>query len=103
MTTPLHRANRSARAELAALAAAIGSPSPGLRAAVDQEAATLRDSYRSDRGPLTPAVLAGYAQGLREAANERGWRPPAGPVDGTRADWVTVRLLAVCALAETLA
>jgi hypothetical protein len=103
MTIPLQPTDRAARAELATLAAAIGSPTPALRAAVDQHAAAVRDSTRADIRPLTYAALAGYAQGLREAADERGWCPPRGPVDGGRADWVTVRLLAVCALAEALA
>lgn len=103
MTTPHPPADRSARAELAALAVAIGRPTTALLAAVDQHAAAVRDSTRADLWPLTHARLAGYAQGLREAADERGWRPPQGPVDPPRADWVTVRLLAICALADSLA
>jgi hypothetical protein len=110
MTPQLHPADRSARAELAALAAAIGTPGrlaaaavPGLLAAVDQHAAAVCDSTRADVRPLTHAILAGYAQGLREAADERGWVPPDGPVDWFRADWMAVRLLAVCALAQSLA
>ena len=105
MTLQLHPRDRVAKAELAALAAAIGTPvpTPGLRAAVDQHAAAVRDSTRADARPLTYAALAGYAMGLREAADERGWRPPCGPVEEEHADWFTVRLLAVCALAETLA
>ena len=78
---------------------AVAAVSPGLRAAVDQHAAAVRDSLLGDLRPLSEVALAGYAQGIREAAQDHGWQAPTGPVDWTRADWVLTRLLAVCALA----
>lgn len=81
---------------------AVASAAPGLLAAIDQHAAAVRDSLNADHRPLTTVALAGYAHGIREAAQEHGWRAPVGPVDWTRADWVMTRLLAVCALATEL-
>jgi hypothetical protein len=81
---------------------AVAGAAPGLLATVDQHAAAVRDSLRGDLRPLTEVGLAGYAHGIREAAQEHGWREPADPVDWTRADWVQIRLLAICALAEPL-
>jgi hypothetical protein len=100
---------RNARVALTALMSSLGeaglavaSAAPGLLAAVDQHAAAVRDSLCGDRRPLTEVALAGYAHGIREAAQEHGWPTPVGPVDWTRADWVQTRLLAVCALARRL-
>jgi hypothetical protein len=102
-------AARSARAALLTLMDTVGdsglavaSAAPGLLAAVDQHAAAVRDSLRGDTRPLTEVALAGYAHGIREAAEEHGWKAPAGPVDWTRADWVLTRLLAVCALTAAI-
>jgi len=77
---------------------AIADVAPGLRAAVDQHAAAIRDSLDLEGTPMTWATLVGYAHGLREAATAHGWHFPTGPVDWTRADWVLTRLLAVCDL-----
>jgi hypothetical protein len=61
----------------------------------------VRDSLLGDLRPLSTIHLAGYAEGVRDAAAEHGWQPPQS-VDWSRApDWVTTRLLAVCALATT--
>ncbi len=94
---------------LVALANSIGldglaaaTAEPGLLAVVDQHAAAVRESLHGDQRPLTAAALAGYAEGVRSAACEHGWQPPTGPVDWSAADWVLVRLLAVCALAAVL-
>lgn len=99
----------SARSTLAVLAAWVGTAGlaeaaarPGLLALVDQHAAAVRDSLDGDRRPLTAAALAGYAEGVRVAALEHGWQPPAGPVDWTTPDWLLTRLLAICALARSL-
>lgn len=74
---------------------------PGLLAAVDQHAAAIRDALFADFRPLTAVHLAGYAEGVRDAAADHGWRLPDGPVDWTAAsDWVLTRLLAVCHLAH---
>lgn len=102
-------AARAARAALVSMTTSIGESglaaaavAPGLLAAVDQHAAAVRDSLFGDRRPLSDVTLAGYAHGIREAAAEHGWRMPAGTVDWLLADWVLIRLLAVCALASTL-
>ncbi|MDG4758842.1 DUF6401 family natural product biosynthesis protein [Micromonospora sp. WMMD710] len=99
----------STRSTLAALTVSVGTVGlaaaatrPGLLALVDQHAAAVRDSLDGDRRPLTAATLAGYAEGLREAALEHGWAPPRGPVDWDAPEWPHARLLAVCALARTL-
>ncbi|WP_204035606.1 DUF6401 family natural product biosynthesis protein [Micromonospora qiuiae] len=100
----------SARSTLVTLTNAVGLDGlaaatrlPGLRAAIDQHAAAVRDSLHGHRRPLSAAALAGYAEGIRSVAQEHGWQPPAGPVEEwSEADWVLVRLLAVCALAAGL-
>ncbi|HZN19191.1 MAG TPA: DUF6401 family natural product biosynthesis protein [Micromonosporaceae bacterium] len=92
---------RHARAALAMLMETVGGPGlaaararPGLLAAVDQHAAEVRDSLLGDLRPLTPVTLAGYAAGVRDLAQERGWTAPG---TGWHApDWVLTRLLAVC-------
>ena len=76
---------------------------PGLLAAIDQHAAAIRDSLSVDVRPLTAIILAAYAEGVRDAAFRHGWEPPAGAIDWSTPDWVLYRLLAVCALARTLA
>ncbi|WP_428966650.1 DUF6401 family natural product biosynthesis protein [Micromonospora fluostatini] len=99
----------SARCTLAELDTSVGTAGlaeattrPGLLALVDQHAAAVRDSLGGDRRPLTPAALAGYAEGLRAAALEQGWTPPTGPPDWSAPDWLLTRLLAVCVLAHDL-
>ncbi|MEU1809002.1 DUF6401 family natural product biosynthesis protein [Micromonospora sp. WMMD1076] len=99
----------AARTTLTTLTTAVGTvglaaahANPGLLAEVDQHAAGVRDSLDGDRRPLTVAALAGYAEGLRDAAAERGWTPPAEPVDWSEPDWTLTRLLAVCLLARGL-
>ena len=100
---------RSAHASLDELTATVGvsglaalATSPALVAVVDQHAAGIRDSLAADSRPLTAVILAAYAEGVRDAAFTHGWRPPAGPIDWSANDWVLRRLLAVCALAQTL-
>ncbi|TDC36308.1 DUF6401 family natural product biosynthesis protein [Micromonospora sp. KC213] len=114
MRVPYHRvaprtAASRARSTLALLAASVGTDGfaaaaaiPALLALVDQHAAAVRESLDGDRRPLTPAALAGYAEGIRAAAAEHGLLPPVGPVDWSAPQWLSVRLLAVCALARTL-
>ncbi|MFD2766079.1 DUF6401 family natural product biosynthesis protein [Micromonospora eburnea] len=99
----------AARSALTALTGSVGTAGlaaaaadPVLLAAVDQHAAAVRDSLEADSRPLTVAALAGYAEGVRAAAEEHGWQPPAEPVDWSRPDWLFTRLIAVCALARTL-
>jgi hypothetical protein len=101
-------ATRSARSVISGMMSAFGvsgleaaARHPGLLAAIDQHAAAIRDSLLGDLRPLTPVHLAGYAEGVRDAAAEHGWRLPDGPVDWSAgADWVLTRLLAVCHLAH---
>ena len=100
---------RSAHASLTDLHDTVGATglaaagdNPGLMAAVDQHAAGIRDSLSADSRPLTPVILAAYAEGVRDAAFTHGWRPPVGPIDWNANDWVLRRLLGVCALARTL-
>jgi hypothetical protein len=76
--------------------------SPGLLATVDQHVAGIRDSLSSDVRPLTAVILAAYAEGVRDAAFKHGWRPPAGPINWSKNDWVLNRLLGVCSLARAL-
>ncbi|MGW0435604.1 DUF6401 family natural product biosynthesis protein [Micromonospora sp. NPDC003197] len=99
--------NSSAQAALAELMASVGTSGlaaaarwPGLQAAVDQHAASIRDSLDGDRRPIGAVRLAGYAEGVREAAAESEWQVPADPIDWADADWMLLRLLAVCELAQ---
>lgn len=101
---------RSANASLTELHDTVGAcglvaadANPGLMAAIDQHSAGIRDSLTADVRPLTPVLLAAYAEGVRDAAFTHGWRPPMGPIDWSEDNWVLRRLLAVCALARTLA
>ncbi|MFI5496148.1 DUF6401 family natural product biosynthesis protein [Actinoplanes sp. NPDC051859] len=100
---------KSAHACLAELMTTVGvsgldavAQSPGLLAAVDQHEAGIRDSLSTDVRPLTPVILAAYAEGVRDAAFKHGWRPPVGDIDWAGDDWVLTRLLAVCTLSRTL-
>jgi hypothetical protein len=81
---------------------AAAAANPGLMAIVDQHAAGVRDSLSVDVRPLTPVLLAAYAEGVRDAAFTHGWQPPAEPFDWSENDWVMRRLLAVCSISETL-
>lgn len=116
MTVPFTRdsvrlstaARAEARTTIAILMETVGAgglaaarAEPGLLALVDQHAAAVRDSLDGDRRQLTLVRLAGYADGVRSAAVEHGWLSPADP--WTEPDWVLLRLLAVCALVESLA
>ncbi len=77
---------------------------PGLLAAVDQHAAQVRDSLADRRGRLHPITLAAYADGVADAATERGWSmDELSEPDWSAASWPSVRLLALCVLAETTA
>jgi hypothetical protein len=89
---------------LAGLAAAAAIP--GLGAAVDQHAAAVRDivdvGVEDSATVAGVVVLAGYARGMLDKAKDLGWRftAPAHLADWTRTDWLTARLVAVCALAN---
>jgi hypothetical protein len=81
---------------------AVAATHPGLMAVVDQHMAGVRDSLSTDVRPLTAVILAAYAEGVRDAAFTHGWRAPVDGFEWSENDWVMRRLLAVCALAETL-
>lgn len=91
--------DRLGRAGIAAMRAV-----PGLLAAVDQHAAQIRDAVADRHGRLHPVSLAAYADGVADAASRRGWSVDellGG--DWSGASWASVRLLAVCTLAESTA
>lgn len=81
---------------------------PGLAAAVDQHAAAVRDiltvGVESGAVVAGSVLLAGYAQGVLDHVRTRGeqLRVPARTLDWLDADWVCLRLLAVCAMARDL-
>lgn len=97
-------ANRLAVAGLTATAA-----TPALLAAVDQHAAAVRDivayGVEGSAAVAGSVLLASYARGVLDHAREKGWRFPQSstPVVLAETDWITLRLMAVCALARTLA
>ena len=102
-------ASRSAHVSLGGLMESVGhcgldaaQQNPGLMACIDQHAAGIRDSLSVDTRPLTPVILAAYAEGVRDAAFKHGWRAPEAPIDWSQPDWVLQRLLAVCTLMQTL-
>lgn len=95
-------ANRLATAGFAVAA------TPALLAAVDQHAAAVRDIVAYDvEGSAAVAgsvLLASYARGMLDHARKQGWRfpQPATPRRAAHPDWITLRLMAVCALARAL-
>jgi hypothetical protein len=94
-----HIADLMARLGEAGLAAAAALP--GLLAELDQHATAVLDALCRDGRPPAPFALAGYAEGVRDAATARGWSAPDGSLlDWTRADWAVLRLVAVCGLAR---
>ena len=80
---------------------------PGLAAALDQHAAAVRDivaqAGRTDATLTERVLLAGYARSLldRFDVSVRQVRRHATG-RWTRADWLALRLLAVCALSRSL-
>ena len=81
---------------------AVAASAPGLAAAVDQHAAAVRDLLPRGEGPGAlgeRVLLAGYARGLL-ARSEVTAAQIENRCAGrwTRADWLALRLLAVCAL-----
>lgn len=81
---------------------------PGLAAVVDQHAAAVRDiltvGVPAGAAVAGSVLLAGYAQGVLDHVREKGQqlRVPADTAGWTRADWISMRLVAVCALARDL-
>lgn len=90
--------------DIGAAGLAAAAALPGLAAAIDQHAAAIRDSITPGmEGSASLAglvLLASYGRGVLEYAHERGWRPPTGGAHNwVHADWTSLRLAAVCALA----
>ena len=99
--TPPHIASLTARLGEAGLAAAAALP--GLLAELDRHAAAVQDALCRDGRPLAPAILARYAEGVHDAASQRGWRAPdPRALDWTRADWAVLRLVAIFGLFRDL-
>jgi hypothetical protein len=74
----------------------------GLRAALDQHAASVRDALGNQAGGPNAVGLAGYAAGVRDALIEIEWRmSPVNELDWSALEWPVLRLLAVCSLART--
>jgi hypothetical protein len=79
---------------------------PALLAAVDQHAAGVRDilllGVEGSAAAAGAVLLAGYAKGLLDQAGTDAGRLHAAVDEAWhRADWLTVRVLAVCALSRT--
>ena len=78
------------------------------RAGIDQHAAAVRDivavGVEESAAVAGVVLLAGYARGLLEQAKELGWQltVPANPTAWATADWLTCRLIGVCALAKRI-
>lgn len=93
--------------EVGAAGLAAAAALPGLAAAVDQHAAAVRDSttigLEGSAAVAGLVLLASYGRGVLDHARSAGWRlvAPGGPEHPgwANADWVTLRLVAVCALA----
>jgi hypothetical protein len=81
---------------------------PGIAAAIDQHAAAVRDivavGVEESAAVAGVVLLAGYARGLLEQAKEMGLQltVPTNPTSWATADWLTCRLVGVCALARRI-
>ncbi|MPY99663.1 MAG: hypothetical protein GEU97_17035 [Actinophytocola sp.] len=92
----------TALTERLGLAGLPGTPGwgPALVAMVDQHAAAVRDILQASTGRVGVIELASYARGVQDVAEQSGWRPAPLQRDvGWGADWINVRLAAVCLLA----
>ncbi len=111
----VRRLERSARRALDRLNDQVGTTGllaatavPGVAAVVDQHAAAVRDILAigvSSRAEVAEDVLlAGYAKGVQDHLRERGepLRVPEDVAGWRHADWFSMRLVAVCALARSL-
>ncbi len=77
---------------------------PGLLAEVDQHIAHVREQVADRLGRLHPVTLAAYADGVADAASAKGWSAQETATAGwAGASWPSVRLLAVCVLADATA
>jgi hypothetical protein len=110
-----HWVEFNARRALSALHYQVGAAgllataaAPGIGAGIDQHAAAVRDivavGVAESAAVAGVVLLAGYARGLLEQAKEMGWQltVPANPTAWATADWLTCRLVGVCALAKRM-
>lgn len=75
---------------------------PGVLAAVDQQAAAIRETIRAAGRSVDMFSLASYARSILASIHRCGYAmPDAASVDWTRADGTLLRLVAVCMLAES--
>jgi len=94
---------RSLHQEVCAAGLAAAAALPGLGAALDQHAAAVRDA--TTMGMEHTAAVAGlvmlahYGRGVLAEARRHGWRPPLS-TEWAQADWISVRLVSVSALAH---
>jgi hypothetical protein len=107
-----HHAEHRAQRWLAGLMDQVGTAGlaaaatlPALLAAVDQHAAGVRDilllGVEGSAAAAAAVLLAGYAKGLLDQAGTDGHRLRAAVGEcWQRADWLTVRVLAICALSR---
>src|SRR5687767_7812271 len=74
---------------------------PGLLAAVDQEAAAIRETLRGAGRSVDIVALAGYARSVLALLHRHGRALPAPEaIDWNSAGGHIVRLVAICALAD---
>ncbi|MFJ1457950.1 DUF6401 family natural product biosynthesis protein [Nocardia wallacei] len=80
---------------------------PAVSAALDQHAAAVRDildlGVRDSATVPAGVLLAGYARGLLEHTGRGGLRAPYDLAGWAAAEWLQLRLAAVCVLAHAKA
>lgn len=108
---------------MAAAGLTAAAATPGVLAAIDQHGAAVRDALLVDVAldpvsamealvlgaagmVIAPPIahLAAYLRGVVDEADMKGWRPPEPDHDHAwwaGADWVALRITAICALART--
>jgi hypothetical protein len=75
---------------------------PGLLAAIDQEAAAVRETLRGAGRDVDVVALAGYARSVLALLHRHGHTlPEPDAIDWNQAGSHVLRLVAVCALAES--
>jgi hypothetical protein len=103
--TAARRWLRSLHHQVGGAGIAAASAVPGLSAMLDQHAAAVRDAttlgLEASAAVAGLILLASYGRGVLSHAHTRGWRPPPPGIASWRtADWTSLRLSAVCALAH---
>lgn len=102
-----HRMLQQLHDQIGSAGLAAAAAVPALTAVVDQHAAAVRDilllGVEGSAAVAGTVLLAGYARGLLDQARAMGWqfRAPADEFGWVSADWLTTRLLGICALAGT--